>query len=375
MYFVEKSKTISPYKKFDYILFISVLILSAIGLAVLYSATRTRPGIFKMQLIAWLMGLALCLIVSAIDYKDLKVLSLFAFFATIGLMALVLAIGNGDKLGNKNWINIAGVSVQPSEFAKLAYIILAAVFLERLKDNPEKSRSDIIKFLVYSAVAVGFVVLQKDLGTALVFAFIFILFIFIVGIPYRYILILLGGTLLSLPFIWVYALNDNRKERIMTFISPDRDPLGAGFNVSMSKMAIGSGQFWGQGFGNGIQTQTGKVPVNESDFIFSVVGEELGFIGGIIIIFFAIVILMRCIHIAKNASDSYGSFLVVGVTGMLGFNFIENIGMSMGLLPVTGLPLPFVSQGGTAILSNFIAVGIVISVSMRRKKAFVNTVE
>jgi rod shape determining protein RodA len=217
------------------------------------------------------------------------------------------------------------------------------------------------------------VLLQKDLGTALVFAFIFLTFIYIAGIPYRFIFILCGGLMLSLPFIWVYVLNDKRKERILTFISPERDPQGAGYHVIMSKMAIGSGQLFGQGYGSGILTQNRRVPVNESDFIFSVVGEELGFIGGIIFILLGLFIILRCIHIAKNASDSYGSFLVIGVTAMLAFNFIENIGMSIGVLPVTGLPLPFVSQGGTSILANYIGIGIVLSVSLRRKKKSLNS--
>ena len=373
MYFVEKSQTSNPYKRFDYMLFISVLALSAVGIIVLSSAVRTRPGILKSQILAMIMGIALCLILSIIDYKDLKVLSLFIFFGALSLMVLVLFIGHGEDLGNKNWIKIAGFSIQPSEYAKIAYIILAAVFLERIKDSTEKNKSDIIKFIVYSGAAVGFVLLQRDLGTALVFGFIFLIFIYIVGIPYRYIFILGGGLLLSLPFIWVYVLNGNRRERILTFISPDRDPQGAGYNVIQSKIAVGSGQLFGQGYGSGLQTQSRNVPVNESDFIFSVVGEEFGFIGGIIIILLGLIILLRCIYIAKNASDSYGSFLAIGVTGMMAFNFIENIGMSIGLLPVTGLPLPFVSAGGTAVLANYIAIGIVLSVSSRRKKVLFST--
>ncbi|HEY5585592.1 MAG TPA: FtsW/RodA/SpoVE family cell cycle protein [Ruminiclostridium sp.] len=368
MYSLEKSKTTNSYKGFDYTLFISVIVLSAIGLIVLSSAVKERPSILKSQVLALLMGIALCLILSAIDYKDLKVLSLFIFFGAMGLMVVTLLFGTGAQLGNKNWINIAGVSVQPSEFAKIAYIILSSVFLERVKDSYEKNKSDIIKFIVYSCIAIGFVLLQKDLGTALVFAFIFFLYIYFVGIPYRYIFVLCGGLMLSLPFVWVYVLNDKRRDRILTFISPERDPQGGGYNVMMSKLAIGSGQLFGQGYGSGLQTQSGSVPVNESDFIFSVVGEELGFIGGVIIILLGLFILLRCIYIGRNASDSYGSFLVVGVTGMLGFNFIENVGMSIGLLPVTGLPLPFVSQGGTAILANFIAIGLVLSVSFRRKR-------
>ncbi|MHB8061853.1 MAG: rod shape-determining protein RodA [Ruminiclostridium sp.] len=368
MYSVEKLRTPNLYKRFDYFLFITVLVLSAIGLIVFSSAIKNRPNIsFKAQALALIMGIALSLILSAIDYKDLKVLSLFIFFAAMGLMVYTLLFGT-EQSGNKNWISIAGVSVQPSEFAKIAYIILASVFLERIKDNQEKNKSDIIKFVVYSGVAIGFVLLQKDLGTALVFAFIFLTFIYIVGIPYRYIFILCGGLMLSLPFIWVYVLNDKRKERILTFISPENDPLGAGFHVIRSKLAIGSGQLFGQGYGNGFLTQNKGVPVNESDFIFSVVGEELGFIGGIIIILLGLFIILRCIHIAKNASDTYGTFLVIGVTAMIAFNFIENIGMSIGVLPVTGLPLPFVSQGGTAMLAYYIAIGLVLSVSIRRKR-------
>lgn len=354
-------------------LFITVLVLSAVGLLVLSSAVKERPGILKSQVMAMIMGVALCLILSIIDYKDLKVFSLFIFFGAIGLMILVLFIGSGDELGNKNWIKIAGFSIQASEYAKIAYIILASVFLERLKESTETKKSDIIKFVAYSGIAIGFVLLQKDLGTALVFGFIFLIFIYIVGIPYRYIFIMCGILALSLPFIWVYVLNDARRERILTFISPDRDPQGAGYNVIMSKMAIGSGQLFGQGYGSGLQTQNRSVPVNESDFIFSVVGEELGFIGGIIIILLGLMLLLRCIYIAKDSSDSYGSFLTIGITAMLAFNFIENIGMSMGLLPVTGLPLPFISAGGSAVLTNYIAIGIVMSVSSRRKKLLFNS--
>lgn len=368
MYFIEKLEPQSPYKRFDYVLFFSVLILSVIGLFVLNSAVLNKTNILKSQVLAFIMGIALCLILSLIDYKNLKFLSLFFFFCAMGLMVVTLFFGSGEELGNKNWIKIAGMSVQPSEFAKIAYIILASVFLERIKDSQEKNKSDIIKFIVYSGIAVGFVLLQKDLGTALVFGFIFLIFIFIAGIPYRYIFILCGCLTLSLPFVWIYVLNDRRKERILSFISPERDPLGAGYNVLMSKMAIGSGQLFGQGYKNGIQTQNGSVPVNESDFIFSVVGEEFGFIGGMVIILLGLIIILRCIYIAKNASDSYGAFLAIGITGMITFNYIENIGMSIGVLPVTGLPLPFVSQGGTAMLVNFIAIGIVMSISSRRKK-------
>ncbi len=368
MYFVEKTKTANQLRKFDYLLFGLVLIIAAIGLVIFSSAVKDRPSLLKPQILGLIMGVALCLILSAIDYKDLKVLSLFIFFSAMGLMVLVLFFGKGEELGNKNWLNIAGMSFQPSEYAKIAYIILASVFLERIKDSQEKKKADIVKFMIYSCIAIGMVILQKDYGTAMVFAFIFFMFIYIAGLPYRYIFILCGIAGLSLPFIWVYVLNDQRRDRILTFISPERDPLGGGYNVRRSIQAIGSGRLFGQGYGNGLLTQNRGVPVNESDFIFSVVGEEFGFIGGCIIILLGLLILLRIIYISKNASDSYGEFICIGVAGMLGFNLIENIGMSIGLLPVTGLPLPFVSQGGTALLFYFSAVGIVLSVSSRRKR-------
>ncbi|MFZ5985961.1 MAG: FtsW/RodA/SpoVE family cell cycle protein, partial [Bacillota bacterium] len=172
---------------------------------------------------------------------------------------------------------------------------------------------------------------------------------------------------------WFFVLNEKRKDRIRVFFNPELDPLGSGWNVIRSKMAIGSGQIFGKGLFKGIQTQNSSVPVKESDFIFSVVGEELGFVGAVIILVLVFFILMRCVYIAKNARDSYGSFLVTGVTSFLAIHFIENIGMSIGLLPVTGIPLPFVSAGGSSMLTNYIAMGIVLSVSMRRQRVIFNT--
>jgi rod shape determining protein RodA len=197
--------------------------------------------------------------------------------------------------------------------------------------------------------------------------------IFICGIAYKYLVTLLSVFLLSTPLMWFFVLNKERKDRIKVFLNPELDPLGAGYNVIRSKMAIGSGQIYGKGLLKGIQTQNRSVPVSESDFIFSVVGEELGFIGAIIIILLICFILMRCIYIARKARDSYGMFVVIGITAVWAFHAMENIGMSVGVLPVTGIPLPFVSTGGSYMLTSFIAVGIVLSISMRRKKVVFNS--
>jgi rod shape determining protein RodA len=226
---------------------------------------------------------------------------------------------------------------------------------------------------MYSAIPMALVVAEKDFGTVLVYMFMFFVLIFICGLPYKYIITMLGTFILSTPLIWFFVLNDKRRNRILVFLDPELDPLGAGFNVIRSKMAIGSGQVYGKGIFKGIQAQNGTVPVSESDFIFSVVGEELGFIGAVIIILLFCFILIRCIYIAKNARDSYGMFVIVGITSMWAFHAIENIGLSIGVLPCTGIPLPFVSTGGSYMLTSFIAVGIVLSISMRRKKEIFNS--
>jgi rod shape determining protein RodA len=210
--------------------------------------------------------------------------------------------------------------------------------------------------------------LQKDFGTTMVFLFIIVTMLFIYGIKYRYFLIVLGFGVLSSPFAWFFALNEKRRDRIRVFIDPERDPLGAGMNVSRSKLAIGSGQITGKGLFEGPQTQNSAVPVKESDFIFSVIGEELGFIGALIIILLIMVLLIRCIYIAMNAREHFGSFMVVGISSMFAIHFIENIGMSIGILPVTGIPLPFISAGGSSMVTNLTAVGILLSISMRQKK-------
>lgn len=381
MYFVEKTKGINFAKRFDYILFLAVILLSAIGLAVLYSATRVLPGqvdgnrMFNIQVVGMVLGIIMAIIISLIDYKDFKTLGMF--FYLIGIAMLIVVRFKGYSVaGSKSWIRLPGIGqLQPSELVKLFFIIFIAIFLERIKDDQKDKSTNIIKLLVYSAIPIGLILLQPDAGTAMVFMFIFAVMIFVCELPYKYILITIGAFIASLPFIWLFFLEDHQKDRIMTFINPAWDPSDKGYNVSQAKMAIGSGQLFGQGFQNGIQTQSKGVPVKESDFIFSVIGEEFGFIGSVIIVILSIFILVRLIQIAKNAPDTYGAFLVTGVAGLFAFHFFENIGMNLGLLPVTGVPLPFVSQGGSAVVTYYMALGIVLSVSMRRKKVIFNSDE
>ncbi len=381
MYFVEKTRGINFWKRFDYLLFFSVLILSVFGLVVLYSATRELPGgangdrMFKVQLFSMIVGAVLSVVISLLDYKDFKTLGFLFYLFGIGLLILVEFRGY-SVAGSKSWIRLPVIGqFQPSELVKLCFIVFLSVFFERIKEESRDRNINIIKLLVYAAIPILLILKQPDAGTAMVFMFIFAVMVFICGIPYKYIFMSLGAFVASFPFLWLFVFKEHQKDRIIAFINPAWDPGNKGYNVNQAKMAIGSGQLFGQGFQNGIQTQSKGVPVKESDFIFSVIGEEFGFIGSVAVVLLALFILIRLVTIARNASDTYGAFLVTGVTGLFAFHFFENIGMNLGLLPVTGVPLPFVSQGGSAVITYYMALGIAHSVAIRRKKVIFNSDE
>ncbi len=379
MYSVEKTKGINYFRQFDYPLFIGVLALSAIGLVALHSATRVLPKgydgdkMFLMQVVCMAIGIVFAIITSLIDYKDFKILGVILYLFCVLLLVLVYFIGI-ERYGARSWLYIPFYGTyQPSELAKVAVVIFISIFLERIKDEQKDKVKNIIKLLIYTAIPIVLIMMQPDDGTAMVFIFIFAVMVFICGISYKYVFGAIGAFILSLPLLWLYVLKEHQKYRIRVFLNPELAPMEEGYNVLQSKMAIGSGQIYGSGLYQGIQTQHMGVPIKWSDFIFSVIGEEMGFIGATAVVLLALFILLRCIYIARSARDSYGSFLVIGITAMFAFHFIENMGMSIGLLPVTGIPLPFVSHGGSAMVTNYVAIGVVLSVSMRRKKAIFNS--
>jgi rod shape determining protein RodA len=354
------------------LLFTAVLILTGIGLLVLSSATKNMPAgprIMKVQIFSVVLGIILAVIISAIDYKGFKNISVVLYLGSIFLLLLVLLIGEGyEAVGSRSWLRVPLVGTfQPSELAKISFVLYVSILLERIKETPEEKKN-IAKFIFYSALPIVLVGLQPDYGMAFVFILAFFTLLFIFGIKYKYIFTAAAVFLLSTPIIWFFALNEPRKNRIREFLFPGQDELGTSFQTDRARMTIGSGQIFGKGLYKGIQTQSGGVPVKESDMIFTVVGEELGFIGSIIVVILILIIILRCLHIARSSRDDYGSYVVAGLAGMLGFQFIQNIGMCVQLMPVTGLPLPFVSQGGSAMITNFISIGIILSVSMRRKR-------
>jgi len=377
MYFVEKIKGINYIKRFDYILFTCTLLLSFIGLLALSSATHAsrNSSMMTVQVASFILGLVVALVVGFLDYKDFKTVGLLLYGISVILLVVVLVAGEGHQSwGSRSWLKIPfiGLGFQPSEIAKITVILVTAMYLERIREgHPDKKNG--LKMVVLAAIPIVLVLLQPDYGTAMVFIFMLAVMAFVYGISYKYFLYAFGGFAAAAPLLWFFVLNTKRRNRIITFLYPESDPMGAGFQVIRSKMAIGSGQIFGKGLYKGIQTQNNGVPVKESDFIFTVIGEELGFIGSVTVIIIIAVLLMRCIFIVMNSRDLFGSLIVAGLTGMLGFHFIENIGMCLGLLPVTGIPLPFISQGGSAMVTNYFAVGLILSVSIRRKKALFNS--
>jgi len=380
MYYVEKTKGTDFFKQFDYPLFAAVILMSLFGVAALRSALGEQgvSSVWLKQVICLCIGIVAAIVISAIDYKDFRTMGIIVYLGSIALLILVLLIGE-KKYGSQSWLRVPVIGkFQPSEPAKVAYALIVPLFFERLKEGKDVGKN-VVKLLIYSMLPIGLVLLQPDVGTAMVFVFSLIVMLFVYGIPYKYFLIAAGCMAVAAPLLWFFVLPmdrfDHIRDRILTFIYPETDLLGTGLQVYRSKMAVGSGQLFGKGIFNSLQNPNSSiyVPEKETDFIFSVIGEETGFVGSIIFIVIVFFFLFRCIYISMNARDLYGSYMVICITAMFGFHFIENIGMCIGVMPVTGIPLPFVSQGNSSLISNYLNIGIVLSVSMRRKRALFNS--
>lgn len=370
MYFVEERKN-KLFKNFDIGLFLPVVVLAIFGIFILKSATLVRADtgvrMVYTQGVCFVVGILLAVIISYFDYREINLLVKIAYFASCILLMVVLVLGLGDQYGSRSWIRIAGFSLQPAEFAKVTFVLIVSSCLAKLKDKATVTIKDILPLCVYTAVPIILVVIQKDFGTTCVFLAIFFILLFVYGLNLKYIAGIVGVSIAMMPLAWFFLLNENRRDRIRVFLNPDLDPLGSGLNVLRSKMTIGSGRLFGKGLFKGIQTQNSAVPVNESDFIFSVIGEETGFIVSALVVIVFLYIILRAIHIAKSSEDAYGKFLSMGFVAMIGVHFIENVGMTIGILPVTGIPLPFISQGGSSMLANFMAIGFLLSVAKNKK--------
>ncbi len=349
--------------KVDRGLITAVLILTVLGLFAVYSATRTFHSNTNIivQAVAVGIGFFLMLGASYVDYEIYERYSSFIFIGYMCMLLIVLGAGITGIWGSKSWIKIFGISIQPSEFAKVGFIITISSHLEKLKGEVNKFRG-LAGLLIHLALPVFLVLLQPDLGTCLVFIAIFAVLLFGAGLSPKIFVPVIGIGAASLPVIYRF-LSVYQKKRILVFINPDIDPTGGGYNVIQSKTALGSGGFFGCGYLQGISTQNGYLPAKHTDFIFSSFSEEFGFLGSLFMILLLMFIVVRIMAIARRANTLFGKYVCTGIGAMLFFHTFENIGMCMGLMPVTGIPLPFVSYGGSSMVTNFICIGVVLSIA------------
>jgi rod shape determining protein RodA len=357
------------WKDFDWVLLAAAVCLSFISVVEIYSSTMAQgtEDYFLRQL-AWVcVGVAVLFVVAAIDYHLIAEHIPWLYILAVAALLYTLAMGH-TVAGSKSWVGLGPIAFQPSELIKIVVVVALARYLSELRSSRYMTFVQVAKAVVICAVPMGLVALQPDLGTSLTYLPVVAIGLFVRGVRPSVLISLILGFVLVLPISWL-ALKPYQKERILTFLDPERDPLGKGYQVTQSKIAIGSGGLLGKGVFNGSQNQLGFLPTRHTDFIFSVVGEELGFAGVIVTLGLLAFIIFRSIYNAQTARDHLGLFIVMGVVGIYFFHIAVNVGMVIGFMPTTGIPLPFLSYGGSSVLTAFIALGLVQSV---RRCRYVN---
>jgi rod shape determining protein RodA len=342
--------------------------ICGIGVLEIWSATHASrlAGMHTHQMYWIALGFALMMLLSRVDYHTIMDQAPLLYLIGIVALVAVLAVGH-TRLGAKRWLPILGGFLQVSELVKLIIIVVLARFFSEVRTD-ELSLSDLLKAAAMVGLPVGLIMLQPDLGTALVLVPLAAVGAYLAGLQWKHALTVLALAALMLPVGW-HFLKPYQKERVSTFLRPEEDPRGAGYQILQSKIAVGSGGFWGKGLGNGSQNQLGFVPVRYSDFILAALAEELGFAGVFAALLLYMFLLLRLVQNAQRAHDRAGMFLVMGVAAVLGFHVLVNVAMVIGYMPVTGIPLPLMSYGGSATLFVFMALGLVMNVRIRR---FVN---
>lgn len=351
----------------DYKLLLNIFVLCAFGLVVLKSAALSLDNtsrIMRAQHVATGLGFFMMFFLMIVDYRHWKVVYKLIYLVSILLLVFTLIKGIGPG-GVRSWIVIGNrFSFQPSEFVKIAYIICMAAMLEDVGDDLNKPLV-LVRVLVFTFLPIVLILLQPDTGTAIVYMFIAAIMLFIAGISWKYIFIAIGVFILLVPIIWLRLIN-YQQDRFFDFLNPMNDPLGSGYQYLHGQIAIGSGKFFGKGLYQGTQNMFNFIPEKQNDFIFPVLVEELGFVGGMALILLYLFMLFRMYNISKESVDRYGAYMVMGIAGMFLFHIWENIGMTLGVMPITGIPLPFFSSGGTFQLTSLILIGLVLSVAAHR---------
>ena len=344
--------------------------LSVIGLIALFSATsEANYNEFTKQIVWIAISIVAMIIMMFIDYNMLIKSSPILYAGS--LILLIIVLFTEPINGATSWFSLGDFAFQPSEFAKIAVILFLAFITSKLQEKGKEEINKPWKLLIIIliiAIPLLLIILQPDYGTAAAYLLALALILFTAGISKKYIIATVLLLAILAPIIYMYVLPSHAKTRIEIFLNPESDPRGAGYNVIQSKLAIGAGGLTGMGILKGNQTQLGYLYPKTTDFIFSVIGEEMGFIISALVIILYVLIITKIIYIAKTAKDDEGSYVAIGIAGVFLFHMLENIGMTMGLLPITGVPLLFVSYGGSSMINSFICLGILLNISGKRQK-------
>ncbi len=357
-------------KNIEWSLLIVAIILCIIGLIALFSATQeTEHDEFNKQCIWLAVSLIIMLGVMLIDYEVLVKISpiLYGIFIILLIAVLFTTPINGAT----SWFDIGAFSFQPGEFAKIFVILFLAFAIAKIQQRNKMDINKPSRLLIILAILglpVLLIIKQPDYGTAAAFIIATTMMLITAGIDKKYIIITTIIVIVSVPLLYNFVLPEHAKKRIDIFLNPESDPRGSGYNIIQSKLAIGAGGLTGMGVLKGNQTQLGFLYPKTTDFIFAVIGEEMGFIIAAAVIILYVVLVTKCLYIAKTAKDEKGELIASGITGIFLFHMVENIGMVMGLLPITGVPLPFISYGGSSLITNFICIGLLLNISSKRQK-------
>lgn len=364
------------YRGWDWILVFATIALVAIGSIIIGSATHVNQDglqwddLVSKQILFFVINAVIVVAMQWFDYRRLEKWGKPIYGITLVLLIAVMVVGT-SALGAQRWIQIGPITIQPSEFTKLMMIISLAMMVAT-RINKLNTFKEILPVLIFIGIPTLLVFKQPDLGTSLVYLAILAGMLFVGGIRMRLVQIFFGTAVVLAPLSW-FVLQEYQKKRILVFLNPNIDPFGAGYHIIQSKIAIGSGLLIGKGLFQGTQSQLNFLPENHTDFIFSVIGEELGFVGCIVVLILLLVIIYRTMVIAKRCNDPFGMLVATGIGSMLTFEVLVNVGMTTGIMPVTGIPLPFLSYGVSALTTNMISIGLLLNIHMRQKKRMFNS--
>lgn len=360
---------ISQLKKIDWVLCIIVLLLVSVGLLSIYSIGKeTGSNIFKRQLIYVILGFLLMFILASFDYRifrDHNFILLGFYFLSILFLGVILIMGREIR-GVSSWFRVGKFGFEPVELMKLAIILVLAKYFSLRHVEVSRFRHLIISGL-YIFVPLVLLLLQPELGYILIITLIWLAIIIVAGIKIRHLFILFLIGLIIFSVSWVYLLKDYQKERAVTFLNPHSDPWGRGYHIIQSIIAVGSGKFFGRGLGHGTQSQLNFLPEQHTDFIFATIAEEWGFLGSFFILILFGILFFRLIKISLTSFNNFARLFSIGLVTMISLEVVINIGMNMGLLPIIGIPLPFISYGGSSMVMNFVMLGIIQSIVIRNK--------